>query len=487
VSAAPLALGAPGALAPVLPRRALVVLAWAGACLLLRAVSVDAFLWCSAAGLAAATISPLARRSRTGFDAGDVFPFFVLYYSLSLLLRGFGLMTFVDSPYLRELGDVGTAHWRLLLGWTFFYSALGLAAAEAGYESRLARRWADALARRVPQLVRPWRSSRLPGVYLALTALGLLGAVLRARSLGGFLGGAANPMLANTEEALGHWWQIALTEFAVIGFHVHMIGLALRRDRRFLVHYLVLGVGLCGPLYLMSSSKSILLRTLFLPWLYYHFAWRPIPIWRLLAGFAGFAALFPFFYAYRYLGLLDYGAVADYIGNVNSPLLLAFNRAYGTDSFMLILQRTGVTLPFQWGRSFVDLFVYWIPRALWAGKPQSFGLMFPSQYMPDMHWGTMTYASASLPGELYLDFHLPGILAGSALIGLALRACYALARRGPGALLLYGYVFITGIHLVEGCIASQLETFTTHLLPALIAIVLLTRRPRAAAPREVTA
>jgi hypothetical protein len=475
MTVAPLALAPPRPFPLALPRTLLVVLAWSGLSLLLRAVSVNGFLVCATLGLTAATLSPFLRRVKTGFDAGDVFPFFVLYYTMSILLRGFSLMTGYDSAYLRELGDVRTEHWRLLLAWTNFYSALGLMAAEYGYESNVARRWAEGIARRLPSLMAPWRTNRLVPTYIALTALGLLGATLRARSLGGFMGGALNPMAAGTDEALGHWWQIALTEFAVIGFHVHMIGLALRRDRRFLLHYLVLGLGFCGPIYLMSSSKSILLRTLFLPWLYYHFAWRPIPVWRLLAGFALFAALLPFFYAYRFLGLLDYGAVGTYIGNIDAPLMLVFNRAYGTDSFMLILHRTGVTLPFQWGKSLIDIFVYWIPRVFWDNKPMSFGLVFPSLYMPDMHWGTLTYASASLPGELYLDFHLPGILLGSFALGAGLRACYALARRGPGAMLLYGYVFITGTHMVEGCIATQLEVFSTQLLPSLLAVALLTR------------
>lgn len=484
MTVAPLALGAFRPPALPLPRLAPVVLGWAGACLLARAVSTDAFLCCSGAGLAAATLAPFVRRVRTGFDAGDVFPFFVLYYSLSILARGVAISTFVDSPYLRHVGDAHSAQWRLLLAWTYFYSALGLVAAEAGYESRFARRWADALARRVPRLVAPWRTSRLGRVCLLLTGVGLAGAALHAHSLGGFMGGAANPMLAGTERALGHWWTIALTEFAVIGFHVHMIGLVLARDRRFLLHYLVLGLALCGPLYLMSGSKSILLRTMFLPWLYYHFAWRPIPAWRLLAGFAVFAALFPFFYAYRSLGLLDLSLVGSYVGSVDSPLLLMFNRSYGADSFMLILRDTGVTLPFMWGRSFVDIFVYWIPRALWEGKPHSFGLVFPSLYMPDKQWGTLTYASASLPGELYLDFHLPGILVGCLLLGAALRACFALARRGPGAMLVYGYVFLSGIHMVEGCVASKLETFSTHLLPALVAVFLLARATRGTAAGE---
>ena len=124
------------------------------------------------------------------------------------------------------------------------------------------------------------------------------------------------------------------------------------------------------------------------------------------------------------------------------------------------------------------------PRQV-ANVAQLPGIVKRSLAMPDMHWGTLTYASASLPGELWLDFHLPGVLAGCALLGVVMRAGYALAGRGPGALLLYGYAFMTGVHLVEGCIASQLETFPTNLLPGLFAAWLLTRA-RARGPAERT-
>ena len=68
-----------------------------------------------------------------------------------------------------------------------------------------------------------------------------------------------------------------------------------------------------------------------------------------------------------------------------------------------------------------------------------------------------------------------GVAAGCALLGMAMRAAYSIAHRGPGALLVYGYVFLTAMHLVEGCIASQLETAITHLVPTVIALAVLGR------------
>ncbi|MFN8589580.1 MAG: O-antigen polymerase [Candidatus Eisenbacteria bacterium] len=464
---------APSLRVPVLSRTTLALLAWAGACLLASAYWTEAFVWCAGLGFAWAVLRPFVERYGDSLDAFDALPMFTLYYALSLLLRGVGLLTFVDSPYLRELGDPRTEHWRALVGWSFFHSAIGMHAVVAGYRSALARRWADAFVRRLPSLAAAWRGERVRPVVLALVAIGLAAATARVHGPRGFLTAAANPMKMGTEEAIGYWWLIAATEFAIVGYHVHVLSLLLRRDRTFLVQYLAFGFALGVPLYLVSSSKFVLLRIFLLPWLYRHFVVRPLPLWKIVAAFAGFGALFPFFYAYRALGVQNLDSLGFYIDRVDNPLLLLFNRSYGTDSLMLILHRTGVTLPFQWGASLTDLFTFWVPRLLWPAKPLSFGLTFPAAYMPDMHWGNMTYASCSLPGELYLNFHVAGIAAGCALLGAVMRATFVAAGRGPGALLVYGYVFLTAMHLVEGCIASQLETAIMHLVPTALALALL--------------
>ncbi len=460
---------------------ALVTLAWIAASLLVQPFSSHTFVWVTGVGFAAASVLPFVIREG-GLDAGNVFPLFTLYYSMSLLLRGIGVLTFTDSPYLRDIGDGGTDHVRMLVGWMNLYSALGLLAAFAAFHSPWAKRQAVRITQQLPMLSAPWRANRVTPVVVCLMTLGISAAMSRMKTAGGFMGAAANPMMTGGEGALGYWWLIALTEFAVVGFHIHMIRLLMRNDKHFLAHYLILGLGLSMPIYLFSSSKFLLLRTLFLPWLFRHFLVKRIALVKLLLGFAFFAALFPFFYAYRALGLLNLSAFDLYWQNHDAPLLLLFNRAYGADSFMLILHRTGTELPFQWGKSLLDLFTFWIPRLLWPGKPDSFGLVFPTQYMPDVHWGAMTYVSASLPGELYLNWHVPGVIIGCALLGIFMRVGYGMARRGPGALLLYGYIFLTCMHIVEGIIASQFETLLTHIVPCTLALLWLTRGGRHTRP-----
>ncbi len=468
------------ALAPLLvrvayPVRVLAVAAWAVVALALAPWWTDAFVWWSGAGLALVALWPFARAWRRGLDPGDAAWYFLLYFLLAMLLRGIGVLTFVDSPYLRALGDARSPSFRQLVGWVFFYSTLGLAAMNAAYHAPSARRWAKGCLERHALLSAPWRRSRILPVGLGLIAIGGIGMLLRLDSLGGFANAAGDPVAATTEKAVGFFWTIALTEFAVVGYHVLVMGAMLRGDRRLPWIWLGLGLLVSGPVFLISGSKNVLIRVFFTPMLFWHFLRKPLRLGHVLGFFIGFALLFPVFYAYRSLGIAGLDGVGQYLGAMETPLLVAYNRAYDADSFMRILHATGEGLvPFQWGRSLEELFTFFIPRAWWAAKPESFGLVFARLYMPDVNLGPMTYVSPSLPGVLFLNFHVFGVLAGFLLLGWGLRAGISLARGGGvGAVLLYGYLFLGAVQLVEGSIPASIVHTLSRIVPALIALVLL--------------
>lgn len=466
------------------PVRMLAVVIWAAGALVLAMWSTEGFIWWSGLGLAIAAFWPFVRAWRRGLDPAEVLWCFLLYFVLAMLLRGVGVLTFVDSRYLRSLGDAQSPAFRQLVGWAFFYSTLGLVALNAAYHAQGADHWARKGLLRHGMLSSPWRSSRIIPVGLGMIAVGGVGILLRVRSMGGLFAAAMNPGQAGIEGAVGHYWQVALTEFAVVGFHVLVIGAMLRGDRRLPWIWLGLGLLLGAPLYIISSSKSILIRVLFTPMLFWHFLRKPLRLGHILGFFGGFVLLFPLFYAYRSLGLAGLDGLENYIDRIDVPLLLFYHRSYGVDSFMRVLHATGQGLvPLQWGRSFQDLFVFAIPRAWWPAKPESFGLVFPALYMPDVEWGSITFVTPSLPGELFLNFHVLGVCAGFLVLGWGMRAAFALARHGgPGAILLYAYFFLEAAHVVEGGIATQIEFFLTNAIPAVIAIALLRARTGAVAP-----
>src|SRR5207302_1750898 len=45
-----------------------------------------------------------------------------------------------------------------------------------------------------------------------------------------------------------------------------------------------------------------------------------------------------------------------------------FSRFYGLDSMVAIIGHTH-SGNYEWGRSFAEIFYWWIPRAFWPGKP----------------------------------------------------------------------------------------------------------------------
>jgi hypothetical protein len=457
------------------PMRVLAVVAWAAVALALAPWATDAFVWWSGSGLALVALWPFARAWRHGLDPGDAMWYFLLYFVLAILLRGIGLLTFVDSTYVCNLGDARSLSFRQLVGWVFFYSTLGLTALNAAYHAPYARRWVEGYLERRTLLSAPWRESRIVPVGLGLLAIGGIGLLLRMQSLGGFASAADDPIGAGTEKAVGYFWTIALTEFAVVGYHVLVVGAMLRGDRRLPWIWLGLGLLLSLPIFLISGSKNALIRVFFPPVLFWHFLRKPLRLGHVLGFFVGFALLFPLFYAYKAVGIAGLDDAGQYIETLDAPLLVAYNRSYDADSFMRVLHATGQGLvPLQWGRSLDELFTFFIPRALWAAKPESFGLKFPRLYMPDVYLGPMTYVSPSLPGVFFLNFHVVGVLGGFLLLGWGMRAAVTLARRGgAGAVLLYGYFFLDVVQSVEGSIHANIVFFLGSAVPALIALILL--------------
>lgn len=457
------------------PRAPLALLAAAAGCLVASQVSVDAWLAATTLLFTGVLAWPFMAR-RIPIDTGNPLVFFLAYFAFAMLLRGLGLLTFVDSPYLRELGDARSARFRALVADVFFWSAALLVCLYAGWQANAGTRLANALLARFPAFASPWRPSRLPLTVSLLLGLGLLGALMRLKAMGGFSAVTGDLIGAGTEQALGRWWLIALTEFAVVGFHVWAVGRFLRDGAAATRPVLLAALLFAAPLYVVTSSKFLIIRVVFLTLVWRHFLVRPLPVRTLLLVFAGFGLMFPLFYAYRAVGLVGIEGVRTYLETTDAPLLKIFHRAYDADSFMLVLHRAGHEVPLEWGRTLVDAFVFWIPRALWAAKPMSFGLTFAQGYMPDFQFAVMTYMSPSLPGELWANFAWPGVLAGGFGIGVLLRASWeSVHRGGPSLLLLHGFWFLTVVHLVEGSIAAQFANFVTDVVPLCIATVMLTR------------
>jgi oligosaccharide repeat unit polymerase len=140
----------------------------------------------------------------------------------------------------------------------------------------------------------------------------------------------------------------------------------------------------------------------------------------------------------------------------------------GLDNQLIALYVFPNHIPFQWGKSWLALLALPVPRALWEEKP----VMTPGGLVRDKFYG----GGGSLPlgylGDLYANFHLPGVLLGYWLLGLYHRFLYEWLLRKPKNLsvtFLY-IVFLTNLldfsplSLVHGVI---------YCLPALLLVKLV--------------
>jgi hypothetical protein len=82
--------------------------------------------------------------------------------------------------------------------------------------------------------------------------------------------------------------------------------------------------------------------------------------------------------------------------------------------------------PYAWGRTiFMPTLVFFVPRVIWPDKPTAeFGREFGETFRVVHILDAETFVAATIPGELYWNFSLPGILIGMALWGVALRWFY---------------------------------------------------------------
>jgi len=193
---------------------------------------------------------------------------------------------------------------------------------------------------------------------------------------------------------------------------------------------------------LLGGMRGVFLRLIVLPFIVYHYIKQRLSIKHLLIFLLCLMFLISFVIPvmdkYRaFSRFVSPGELVSYKELLNSlketsslttheesPFKKIINRLTDIDSLSLIVKYTPSIWDFQYGKTFIPLFVGFIPRVLWPGKPKfNLGQRFYIDYLGGNPFSG-TSAAVTMVGDFYLNFHVIGIVVGMLLIGIIYKSIY---------------------------------------------------------------
>ena len=190
---------------------------------------------------------------------------------------------------------------------------------------------------------------------------------------------------------------------------------------------------------------------------------RKLPVVRWAIAIAALTLIFTMVAAYRY-ELVRYrrGGTAIGAAEVLSASSRTLNAVYRDPAWFadglkqLVRRNSDITVvaafvrdtpsvyPFEYGRTYLGIIFFFIPRALWPEKPSLIvGFETTQRYFPDSDPYNYASSPATLIGEFYINFGVGGVLLGMAFWGVFLRFLYEYAQteRLAGSGYLFVYLF----------------------------------------------
>lgn len=213
-----------------------------------------------------------------------------------------------------------------------------------------------------------------------------------------------------------------------------------------LVLFGMLMPGAAAICYLTISTKWLVLTLAGLPMIARWYARHKVP-WKslLLLLLVLVFVIFPFYNTFRWsdphLSQTErLGATVDQLTRWDmdsyqlSSVGTVKRRMALINSVAIVVRDVGRWVPFARGETlFGPMLSYFVPRILWPDKPMTTeGKEFGRRFRITGFFTRQTYIASTIPGELYWNFDLPGIVVGMALVGLGLGAIYRRYGCGVG-------------------------------------------------------
>lgn len=424
-------------------------------------------------------LAPIVRSVVRKSDYFEIINIFCFIFVAAMGVRGL-TNKYQNSKWLVSY-DIDSQAYEHVMLQVFIYGIVALATLYLGYWSKTGQR----IAARIPR-VRFFPNDKSKLIIIAMTALvvGILSSYVFLLEVGGTeVMADSTKMIEEGIEVGGRLYYSLFLEFAVIGLlflYIGKMGMEKGMSEKAL---LALFGGLILFNYLMLPFKGQIIGIVLGVLVANNYLRKKIKINTLAVMMAVLILLLPFLNNYRIYGIdsLDqvwhsYDGEAGSTSEVND---ITLGRSAGADMFFLALDRTPNPNPYLYGGSLMKIFTSFIPRPLYPDKPWSFGVDFSNSYLDT---ALKASTSPSTIGELYINFHVAGIIVGFFIIGIFLRTVYAycisngITREG---VIIYAIIAEKTIVLVDGPLADYVVMVLIRLFPlvvlGLLAMVLRAR------------
>lgn len=433
-------------------------------------------------------LAPIIRSIVRRQDYFEIINIFCLLFVISMAIRGLTII-YSDSQWLVSYDRDSEAYMGVMFA-GFVYSLLALAALYLGYWSKLGVK----AGMRIPGVsFLPKNRSGLLAVTSVALIIGTLGSYLFLMDAGGLkVMSDSSTMIEEGIESGGGLYYSLLLDFAVIGFLFLYTGMAgLRKGVPETVLFALFGV-LMAFNFLMLPFKGHIIGVLLYLLVVSNYLIKRISIGKIAVVALVISVLvLPVLNNYRKHGISSLDQIwSDSSSELSSFGLInnASERSAGADMFFLALERTPEPNPWLYGSSFTKVLTSFIPRPLYPDKPWSYGVDFSNNYLDTPLKASV---SPSTVGELYVNFHVVGIMAGFFVIGVFLRTVYSwcissgVSREG---VIIYAIIFEKMVMLVDGPVADFIVFVLIRLFPVavlgLLAVALGGRSIRKQAPAD---
>ena len=308
-----------------------------------------------------------------------------------------------------------------------FYALLGYLAFLAGYYGPWTRGFFAAKDR-------TYLTARGPWALVLLGGIGMLGLmtwanVFRVRQMGGSAFTGITSFLGQLSFLFFLIWALANL--------LTMSGRASKRQKWAYWLFMIPAAAIIAQAYV--SRKQLLVTLLLMPLVTYWYARRRFPWTWVISLFLIFVfVIFPIYNTVRYY---------DWTKSTDERLAMTIDsmRGWDTDEYLdrslgsfqsrlalinsmaIVIQEVPRSVPYGGGKNYyMAPAIVFIPRFIWPDKPTlgSIGWEFGREFRIVGVQDELTSVAPSLPGELYWEFDLPGVLIGMALIGFGCRWIY---------------------------------------------------------------